>query len=199
MVYLTGEFNLGLLAAMQGLSSVPVVAPEFLFDKVLPPLPPTLDLDKLQLTLRSENVIQKYGLRGFKISPKDSTGHRGHESRVFRPLVNLFNDIVKFASEDNILSPVLRMQHTSNPMPLSERTGNSQPDGVLELLERESVNTDVGKSNWGDIPVAIELTKFDSDADMCDVGLMLVYLDRLYSYLMRLSRIEPRSSGAYTI
>jgi hypothetical protein len=152
--------------------TVSVVKPDFLFDKVLPHLPPNLDFEKLQLDLRSNNVVQENGWRGFKASPEDldSQGHHGHKCCVFRPLVNLFNDIVRLASDDNRLLPVLRIQHTPNPTPFSKRTHSSKPDGFLELLERKSVDTEVGTSNWEDIPVSIEFKKIDSDEDKQDVG-----------------------------
>jgi hypothetical protein len=194
--YLTGQLDLARLAVMEDLRSIPVVPLKFLFDHVLPPLPSTLDLHKLQASLRSENVAQENGWRGFEIPPK---GSEKQESVVFQPLVRVFNDVLKLAKRDKTLSPVLRMRHSPNSAPFSKRANSSKPDGFLELLERKSVDTEVGKSNWEDIPVSMEFKKSDSDAENHDVSLVFVCLDLLYPYSMHLSRIEPRSSGAYTI
>ena len=64
----------------------------------------------------------------------------------------LFNHIVNSVSQGNSLLLRLRIHHTRNPTPLSMRTNNSSPDGFLELLQPKSVDTDVGKTHWEDIP-----------------------------------------------
>jgi hypothetical protein len=181
---------------MQDLRSVPVVTPEFLFSNVLPSIPSSVDLGKLKVKLRSENVVRKTGWRGFETPPIDSTKH---ESLVFKPLIGVFDDVLKSVSPDKTLSAVFRMQHSPDSAPFSKRASSSKPDGFLELLQRKSVDTGVGKSNWEDIPVSMEFKKSDSDRDTHDVSPMFVYLALLCSYSMHLSRIEPRSSGAYTI
>ena len=178
---------------MQDLRSVPVVRLEFLFSNILPPIPPTVDLDKLKVNLCSEDVVRKYGWRGFETPPN---GSQKYERIVFQPLVGVVNDVLKSVSRDSTLSAVLRMHYSPDSAPFSKRANSSRPDGFLELLERKSVDTEIGKSNWEDIPVSMEFKKYDSNKDKNDVSLMFVYLDMLYSYPMHRSRIEPRSSGA---
>ena len=159
---------------MEDLRSIPVVPLKFLFDSVLPPLPDALNFKKLQVDLHSKKLVRENGWRGFKSPPKDS---KGHESRVFRPLVKMFNEIVvEVVSQDKTSSPALRMQRSPDSAPFSKRVNSSKPDGFLELLERKSVDNDVGTSNWEDIPVSMEFKKFESAADVHDVGLMLVHL-----------------------
>jgi hypothetical protein len=175
--YLTGQLDLARLAVMEDLRSIPVVPLKFLFDHVLPPLPSTLELRRLQASLRSENVARENGWRGFETPPK---GSEGQESVVFQPLVRVFNDVLRLAKPDNNLSPVLQMRHTPHSAPFSKRANSSRPDGFLELLERKSVDTEVGKSNWEDIPVSMEFKKSDSDAESHDVCLVFVCLDLLY-------------------
>ena len=166
---------------MQDFHSVPVVPPGFLFNSVLPPVPPTVNLDNLKVNLRSENVVRKHGWRGFETPPNDS---QKYERFVFQPLVGVFNDVSKSVSRDKTLSAVLRMQHNPDSPPLSNRVNSSRPNGFLELLERKSVDTEVGKSNWEDIPVSMEFKKSDSNKNKHDVSLMFVYPDMLYSYSM---------------
>ena len=174
--YLTGQLDLARLAVMQDLRSVPLITLEFLFDNVLPPIPSSVDLKTLKRKLRSENLVRENGWRGFETPPKDS---KDIESMAFSPFVQVFDDVLKSVLQDKTLSAVLQMKHCPDSAPLSQRANSSRPDGFLELLDRNSVDTDVEKSNWEDIPVSMEFKKSNSDKDQHDVRLMLAYLDPL--------------------
>ena len=194
--YLSGQLDLARLAVMEDLRAIPVVSLKFLFDHVLPPLPSTLELHKLHASLRSENVVQENGWLGFETPPTES---QKREDLIFEPLISVFDAMLELVKRDKTLSPVLKMRHTPNSAPFSKRANGSRPDGFLELLERKSVDTEIGKSNWEDIPVSMEFKKSDSYGEKCDVSPMFICLDLLYPYSMHISRIKPRSSGAYTI
>ena len=154
---------------MLDLHSVPVVSLEFLFNNVLPPVPPTVDLEKLKANLLSKNVVRKNGWRGFETPPNN---FRKKEGLVFQPFVRVFNDVLKSVSRDETLSAVLQMKHSPDPTPFSKRTNKSRPDAFLELLKRKSVNVDVRNANssWEDISVSMEFKKSDSHRDKHDVS-----------------------------
>jgi hypothetical protein len=167
------------LAAMQDLRSVPVVPTEFLFSHVLPPVPPTVDLENLKANLRSKNVVRKIGWRGFETPPNNS---KNKDSLVFQPLVGVFNNVLESVPRDETLSAVLQMKLGPDSAPFSKRTNKSRPDAFLELLKRKSVDADVRQSNWEDISVSMEFKKSDSDRDKHDVSQLFVYLCLLYSF-----------------
>ena len=167
------------LAAMQDLRSVPVVPIKFLFSHVLPPVPPTVDLDKLKANLRSKNVVRKNGWRRFETPPNNS---KKKGSLVFQPLVDVFNDVLESVPRDETLSAVLQMKLSPDSAPYSKRTNRSRPDAFLELLKRKSVDANVSKSHWEDISVSMEFKKSDSDRDKHDVSQLFVYLYLLYSF-----------------
>ena len=189
--YYSGQLDLTRHAVVQDLPSVPLIPHDFLFDKVLPPIPSSVDLEILKRDLRSEDVVRKNGWRGFETQPKNSTQT---ESEAFSPLVQVFNDVLKWVKP--ALQPVLKMTHSSDFATLSKRANSSQPDGLLKL---RSVNTNPGKSNWEDIPVSMEFKKSNSIGNVHDVHLTLAHLNLYSSYSMPGFRIKQRSSGVYTI
>ena len=76
--YMTGHIE---LAHHADLGSAAVITHGFLFDNILPPIPSSVDLQRLRCELRSGDVIRKNGWRGFETQPKRS---KRRESQAFR-------------------------------------------------------------------------------------------------------------------
>src|SRR5262245_54344478 len=87
---ISGNLDLGRAAVMEDLHDVSIVPLAYLFDNVLPSLPPSFDIEKVKRQLKADGITNKAGWKAFKKSPKCSGVH---EPVAFQPLQDVFDGV----------------------------------------------------------------------------------------------------------
>jgi hypothetical protein len=102
--------------------------------------------------------------------PKDPSQTTGTENQVFKPLVRLWDDIIKIAENSVNPPPVAQNPNQSQA---SERPNSSRPDGVTLLKETTIVTapvpTEMGRQPWEDTACPWQYKKTKSRANSSDV------------------------------
>ena len=144
---------------------VPVVSVEYFQQKFLPQLIPAA---KRVLESQLDGPITKNNrLYGF---PKDPAASSKSESIAFRPLTDVFDQLVNLIQkEDKDAQPTVCFVYEPNRKPTTGTTNSSQPDSFLKRISGEKTLAPEGHS-WEDIVAAKEYKLHrtaETEADVC--------------------------------
>ena len=111
----------------------------------------------------------------WKHFPTDPSQTTGTENQVFKPLVGLWDDIIKVA-ENSVKPPpvpIIIIAQNLNQSQASEHPNSSCPDGVTLLKETTIVTapvpTKIGRESWEDTACPWQYKKTKSRANSSDV------------------------------
>jgi len=167
--YRTGDLIRGRAAVLKDLGPIPIVPLDYFNSAVLPPLPPGIDVQKIERLLQASGHILSGKWNEYQSTPnKDSA----NEADYYQRLCNVFNAVVAQAEEDTMTSAKVEFIQKPNSIPVSKRINTSKPDGYLLLKEKRSISTLDAESrdSWDDIAVPFEFKKSDTEKDRQDVG-----------------------------
>ena len=134
------------------------------FKKILPPIRPEFDINKISSHLiQNGDLVQEQGIYVWK-EFRMATAATMTEKQFFNePLVNVFNIIRDAALETSSIrvAPTVDMVTDGNNAPWSVNGSSAKPDGYLILKETEERVKKNGEENtlWYNIAVSLEFKK----------------------------------------
>ncbi|KAJ3745087.1 hypothetical protein DFH05DRAFT_1492214 [Lentinula detonsa] len=134
------------------------------FKHVLPPLPIHLEnkVGEVCSILNQNGTYNPTTLR-WKQFPQDPKDQSPEETKVFLPLADIFKAIVQAAQQlDPNLEPNFTLVVNGYITPMSERGGDSRPDGFFSITDkalsemRKKCESLMKKEGWKDVPKTSE-------------------------------------------